>query len=129
MQEARAWCERQSTPFLLPRNAWLQLPLPTQVRAFSLPWSQTARALLTPDSQHLVACSGARSFLFHLPSRSLRHEVCESSGAISCIALSRSGRTFVTGCADAGIKVWDLEADSFRHRYSARHVPLTPFTP
>lgn len=72
LHETRTWCLNQSVPILVPINSWLHLPLPSQVRTITLSWKNSARALLTPDSQHIIACSGSQFFLYHLASRRLK---------------------------------------------------------
>ena len=72
IQETRGWCLKLSHPFLVPTNAWLHLPLPNQFKVITCPWATTGRAVLTRDSQNMIACSGTNWYLFHLASRTLK---------------------------------------------------------
>jgi hypothetical protein len=72
IQETRTWCLRLSFPFLVPTNTWLHLPLPNQIRVITCPWITTGRAVLTKDSQNIIASTGTNWYVFHLASRTLK---------------------------------------------------------
>lgn len=116
VKETVRWCLDLTNPFLIPYNSWLSLPLPPQIAMITCPWPSITRAVVTPDSQHVVAAHRNALYFYHLPAKTLHNSQACHAGTITCLFLSDSGRYLATGSDDTNVKIWHISPQSYDFR-------------
>ncbi|XP_071455447.1 protein qui-1 isoform X1 [Hetaerina americana] len=152
IMSAMAWCDGYSEPLLVPLTAWLQPPLPLQIKGFQMP-SPVRLMEATPSGQNIVIISWAspnEPQLWSTPSGTLIHSFRPGhSGPIVCLSLcpvvqppanpessdanapspptsslSSESQYLITGSEDTSVMVWDLSTMRLKLRIMEHIAPV-----
>lgn len=106
---AMAWCDGYTEPLLVPLNAWLQAPLPLQIKSLQCPGGVRLMEP-TPSSQHLVIVPQTGDpQLWHIMTNALVHTFKGHSAPVSCLSVTKQLPYLISGSEDTSIIVWDLK--------------------
>ncbi|KAK6620988.1 hypothetical protein RUM43_011291 [Polyplax serrata] len=121
---AMAWCDGYTEPLLVPLNAWLQPPLPLQIKSLQIPGGVRLMEP-TPSSQHLVIVpQSGDPQLWHIMTNALVHTFKGHSGPVSCLCVTKQLPYLLTGSEDTSIMVWDLKTYSIKLKIVEHIAPI-----
>ncbi|EEB20232.1 conserved hypothetical protein [Pediculus humanus corporis] len=121
---AMAWCDGYAEPLLVPLNAWLQPPLPLQIKSLHVPGGVRLMEP-TPSSQHLVIVpQSGDPQLWHIMTNALVHTFKGHSGPVGCLCVTKQLPYLVTGSEDTSIIVWDLKTFSIKLKIVEHIAPV-----